>query len=239
MKKLLLCVLCFAMLFSCLTLTSCKKEVEDIDGLTVAEAYDKAIKSLGDIEDYQVDLSMKVKVFGISFMSLKSFYSYTYNGLSGRFALNEESLEKLEKWDLDDAFDDLEDEIIYIESENKTYVKDGSSKYYYNGNRLVHSDYELAVESIIENEVGDATCYKKGKGYFVQIVIDDKYDMELNMGAEKETYNIYFDKDGYITKIVIEADLEGPADAVIIAEYSYEDVPTVTAPADASNYRQG
>ena len=56
--------------------------------------------------------------------------------------------------------------------------------------------------------------------------------------SQKEEYTIYFNEDGLLQKTVINMYLEAMVINTITTEYEYDDVPTITPPANADAFSQ-
>ncbi len=242
MKKILVCILTLAMLLSCLTLTSCgAKKTDTIDGVSVEEAYAAAIKSLGEIERYQVDLSMKVSFEILSVpiyrINVDPFYHYSYDGANEHHWLDTDAKKILDSQDMSDIYSDMDDDIWYYDG--VCYVSNGSNKYKFASEEtpLERSEYEEAIDKIVADGAGKTQCYKKGDLYYFVVTITEQDDMALDDEAVKEVYTVYFTADGYIQQILVEVDLGFFTSYSYKVNYVYDGLDPVTPPADAEDYR--
>lgn len=241
-KRIALIVLSLVLVVSSFCFVSCDgvKEVENIDGLTPREAYEKALVSLEDIDRYDVHLDMKsqakILFIPIYTIEIEDFCYYSYDGNNQHYEIPEESLRRLEEEDLSDIMSGFDEALWYVDG--VCYVKNGSVKEKFTSatNPIQRSEYETAVSHILRDHAGETQCYRDGDRYYFTVTITDPSEMELNMGTENEIYTVYLTEEGYVDEIIFEGTMQGFVTLTIKADYSYEDAPIVTPPADAENY---
>ena len=241
-KRIALIVLSLVLVVSCCCFVSCDnvKEVEDIDGLTPLEAYERALVSLEDIERYDVHLDMKsqakILFVPVYTIEVEDFCYYSYDGDNQHYEIPEESLRVLEEKGLSDILSDFDEALWYVDG--VCYVKNGDVKEKFESsyNPIKRSDYETAVSNILIKHRGETQCYRDGDRYYFTVEITDPAQMELNMGTDNELYTVYLTEDGYVDEIIFEGTMKGFVHLTIAADYSYEDAPKVTPPSDAHNY---
>ena len=228
MKKILIYALCLAMLLVSLsTLTSCEKAVKEINGLSAQEAYVKAIQSLDSIDKYSATTSMKVQiklwVLPVYTLSIDDFYFYSYEGDNIHCGFTEEGKDKLIEEEMQDVLYDVEDEMWYYDG--VCYYIDGSYKGKFSSatSPIYESEYEIAVSNMLESVGDECECYKKGDQYYFTVTITDSSLMEFDSSSTKEEYTVYFNEDGYITRIEIVNEHEGFASTTMSANYYYGD----------------
>ena len=241
-KRISLIILSLVLVLSAFSFVSCDnvKEVADIDGLTPLEAYEKALVSLEDIERYDVHLDMKsqakILFIPIYTIEIEDFCYYSYDGKNQHYEIPEDSLQRLEEEGLSDVMSGYDEALWYVDG--ICYVKNGNNKEKFasDTNPIQRSEYERAVSRILSKYAGETKCYRDGDRYYFTITITDPAEMELDMGTENEIYTVYLTEEGYVDQIVFEGTMEGFVTITIDADYSYEDAPVVTPPADAYNY---
>ena len=216
------------------------KKVDNIDGLTPREAYEKALVSLEDIERYDVHLDMKsqakILFVPIYTIEVEDFCYYSYDGENQHYEIPDESLKVLEENGLSDVMSGFDEAIWYVDG--VCYVKNGTNKEKFTStyNPIQRSKYETAVSHILRDHAGETQCYRDGDRYYFTVTITDPSQMELNMGTDDEVYTVYLTEEGYVDEIIFEGTMKGFVTLTIAADYSYEDAPKVTPPADAHNY---
>ena len=241
-KRITLIALSLLLVLTSFSFVSCDtfKKVDSIDGLTPGEAYEKALVLLEDVDRYDVHLDMKsqakILMVPVYTIEVEDFCYYSYDGENQHYEIPEESLAVLEEKGLSGIMSDFDEAIWYVDG--VCYVKNGNVKEKFESsyNPIKRSDYETAVSHILENHKGETQCYRDGDRYYFTVEITDPAEMELNMGTDNELYTVYLTEDGYVDEIIFEGTMKGFVHLTIAADYSYEDAPVVTPPADAHNY---
>ena len=241
-KRITLIAFSLLLVLTSFSFVSCdfSKKVDNIDGLTPREAYEKALVSLEDIERYDVHLDMKsqakILFVPIYTIEVEDFCYYSYDGKNQHYEIPDESLKALEENGLSDVMSGFDEAIWYVDG--VCYVKNGTNKEKFTStyNPIQRSKYETAVSHILRDHAGETQCYRDGDRYYFTVTITDPSQMELNMGTDDEVYTVYLTEEGYVDEIIFEGTMKGFVTLTIAADYSYEDAPKVTPPADAHNY---
>lgn len=243
MKRILTLSVLFLLLLSILALSSCnvaKTVVDSIDGLTPKEAYDLAIEAIESADKYETRLNMRteVKVLGITVYALdiEDFYYYIYEGENQHCGITDSAKEKLEDEDVADVLDGYEDELWYVDG--ICYLREGNSKTCFASSYspILKSEYEEAVEEILDGGIGEYTCYKDGDRYYFTIEVSGE-DAMLDSEAESEIYTVYFTEDGYLDEIFVDVKYAALVSYKVGARYLYGDaVKSITPPEDADSY---
>lgn len=241
-KRITLIALSLLLVLTSFSFVSCdfSKKVDNIDGLTPREAYEKALVSLEDVERYDVHLDMKsqakILFVPIYTIEVEDFCYYSYDGKNQHYEIPDESLKVLEENGLSDVMSGFDEAIWYVDG--VCYVKNGTNKEKFTStyNPIQRSKYETAVSHILRDHAGETQCYRDGDRYYFTVTITDPSQMELNMGTDDEVYTVYLTEEGYVDEIIFEGTMKGFVTLTIAADYSYEDAPKVTPPADAHNY---
>lgn len=247
MKRVLSIILTCVLLISSLSLVSCSsaKEVDDINGLSAEEAYFNAMELIHESGRYEILVDMKMSI-NLLFIPIpinnEGFYFYSYDGDNEHHGLTEAG-DKFMNNDLmqsvaGDMLAGYDKEIWYVDgvcyrissSGEKTWFEADSSP-------VIRSELEREVNNILEYDIADATCFKKGDQYYFELVLTG-YDTRLDIaGTTEEVYTIYFDEDGYIETISVDCEAEGFS-YTLTMHYTYDGLDPITAPADASSYRE-
>lgn len=243
-KRITLIVLSLLLVLAGFSFVSCDgaNKVDSIRGLTPSEAYEVALVALEDIERYDVHLDMKsqakILFVPIYTIEIEDFCYYSYDGENQHYEIPEASLARLEEEGLSDIMSGFDEAIWYVDG--VCYVKNGNVKERFESdtNPIKRSDYETAVKNILRKHRGTTECfYEKGRYYFT-VTITDPDQMELNLGTENEKYTVYLTEEGYVDEIVFEGTMQSFVTLTIKADYSYENAPKVTPPADAYSYAE-
>lgn len=241
-KSIVSLTLIIVLILSTLSFTSCGngKKIETVDGKKPKEAISIALQKLEDIENYKLEIDMEIesKLLFIPLVDLEfeNFSEYTYNGDNELYTLSQEAKQKLKDEGMEEAIANADDMICYVDG--VCYVKHGATKYKFESatSPVEKCEYEKAVKEIIEENSSEIQAYiDEGEYYFI-VEITDKNEMKLDKENENETYTIYLDDEGRITKIIAECKLMSISNYTFVAEYSYDDVPGITAPKDAAEY---
>ena len=243
MKKITSLALVLVLIISVFGFTSCAGavEVDTIDGSTPEEAYTRAIQRLDEIDKYYVNLdmkaSMKLAIVEIPIMNIEGFYFYSYEGDNVHCGITDSAMEQMENADVADAVSGYEKEMWYVDG--VCYVDTGSSLYKFESSYcpIENSQYERAVKELIDEGEGEFHCYKKGDLYYFTITNTDNSNMKFEVGADKETFTVYFDEKGFIQEINVRIELGGISILTLASRYFYgDDAEHVTAPANKEEF---
>ena len=246
MKRVLSILLITVILISTLSLVSCgsAREVDDINGKSAEEAYFDAMALINEGQRYEVVVDMKVTVKLLFIpipIGVDGFYFYSYDGDNEHHGLTEEGEEFLNN-DListfaPDMLSGYDKEIWYVDGMCYQISSDGEkSKFASDTSPVIRSELEREVNIILQNDIAEATCYKKGGQYYFELTLEG-YDTRLDViGATKEVYTIYFDEDGYIETINVVCEAEDYT-STLTMHYTYDGLAPITAPADVSSFR--
>lgn len=242
MRKTIICMLCIVMLLASLpVLSSCEKEIEDINGMTAEEAYTKAIKALEEIDKYSASASMsiKVKILGVPVYSIivEDWCFYSYEGKNQHYGVTPEGKQKMIEEEIWDS--SITEEMWYCDG--IFYYIDGSYKGKYSSEicPIEKSEYEVAVRKMLDRVGEECKCFKKGDLYYFTVSITDSDLMPFDNEATKETYTVYLDEDGYIKTIEIENDYAGfmnPNSFVSVDYYYGDEARGVKLPEDLDSF---
>ena len=246
MKKVLSVILAIILLLTSLSLVSCSvvKEVDSIDGVSAKEAYFNAMDLINSSERYEVVVDMKIEVdlflFSIP-VKIDGFYFYSYDGVNEHHGITEAGEELIEneliKTIAPDAFSGYDKELWYVDGICYYITSSGSKeKFESDTSPVQRSDLEREVNYILENDMAEATCYKKGDQYYFELVLEeDDVRLDVDGTTTKEIYTIYFDNDGYIDTISVESESEGFS-STLTMHYTYDGLDPITAPEDADSF---
>ncbi len=225
---------------SLLTFSSCGAiEIDEINGTAAKEVLDIVIAQLDEASKYEarLDMNISVKLFFIPLYSIKAeeCVTYKYDGEDQAYILDEEAKQKFEDEDMGDVFDMSDDEIIYVDG--VCYVRNGTQKekFYSSYSPIERSDFEKDVAEILAENAGTVSCFQDDDLYYFTVERTEDEESE-----ETEIYTIYLDEDGRIQKITLEIKMTQflcfTSKSVLTAEYFYENIDDIKAPADADKY---
>ena len=247
MKRVLGIVLAAVLLLSTLSLVSCSsvQEVDSINGKTAKEAYFDAMELIHESERYEVVVDMSIS-FNLLFIpipvDINGFYFYSYDGANEHHGLTEAGDEFINNDFMQtvapDTLSGYDKELWYVDGICYRITSSGDKvKFASETNPIQRSDLETEVNYILKYDIANATCYKKGSQYFFKLVLDgSQARLDIDGTTKEEIYTIYFNESGYIETISVESKAEGFS-STLTMHYVYEGLAPITAPADASSFR--
>jgi len=234
MKRFL--ALTLAAMFLCLPLlmTSCGgTEVENIDGKTASEAYFGSIEIMEDLGRHEITVDiksgLKLGPVKVPFVNQKKAVKHSYDGDKMSYRASDKYFDQLMDVDPDDKYKkgicEIDDKVYILNND------DSVSSYSKGTYRIEESEYQDAVARILRNEIADATCYKDMNGYHFVLELEEDdlvmfWDDDTCVG---ETYTVYIDEDGRLTKIVVDVDF-GVAFGKFVSTYTYDGLDPITVP---------
>ncbi len=242
-KRILSLILTALLLVSALCLTSCEvgSKVDSINGVAIAEAFATAQKAVKEAPQYKIDVSLDadVEVASISFaklLELDSVLSYQYNNGNELQTVSPEAVSALKEQGMSGVLSRFDDESRYVDGIFYSKNDDTKIKYAAEESPMKTSEYEGVIKEIVDGSIGETQCYIDDGKYYFTVKIKDASQHKMDMGADKELYRVFFTEDGKIDKIVVECVVETFGLVTITADYSYDNLDPITAPADADTY---
>ncbi len=249
MKRVLALIFASVLLLSALSMVSCMRrkpepvQVENIGGKTPAVLYEEAVISREEVKEekgYKVvlDVDFKVHVLVADVpIGSKGAYEYSYFGDNSHHVLSESAQSIFEnkyvKQVAGSYLSSLNKEMWYVDGVYYYITSDGSRKKVETENCPISKNVlEIAIDSIMANQLENAICYEQGTEKYFEIKVTGE-DMYLGVFAE-EIYDVYLKDDGMIDKIKVTGNGDGYSCSVL-ATYTY-DIGKIDPPADPDSF---
>lgn len=242
MKKLFSLLLMLTLLFSTLSFVSCTEaEKETLAGKTPEELYEECLEKVSIAKEYSTEVSQTITFDDKDLQTQKQTMYQKFNGTDGYAKLESKTAPEInfESWYVDGiSYVSVEGYKIKGRIDKEEFIR-----------QYLNADPGEGMLLDVPKSYFEGIKFEKEKGDWVLkfLLSKDKFnDVFENMGlgavdiTDDIEYNVYFDDDGNIQKIITEFDMKAngyTAHCYSEAKVTLENV-TITPPEDADSYQE-